>query len=103
MRKEILQAILDDRQIMDKTDTGYTNVTNEFALRVMANGGGEFLAVKPIPKPNIRAFGKIFVLDKTVTFMHEPKGRANVSVVIDGNTFEVLAVYMRDTPEFNEK
>lgn len=97
MRKEILQAILDDRQIMDKTLTGYLDVSNEFALRVMANGGGEFLAVKPLVKPDLIIKGKLYFLGGQIlfgTFKKDP----NMIATMDGTTNELKAVRMINDP-----
>jgi hypothetical protein len=46
-RNLILSAILSGTPIQDRTDIGWKSVSDEFALRIIAGGGGEFLRVKP--------------------------------------------------------
>ena len=43
----ILRAIADGKQIEDKTNTGYTYAAPDYVLRVLSNGGGQFLRIKP--------------------------------------------------------
>lgn len=97
MRKEILQAILDDRQIMNKTDTGYIEVSNKFVLQVMANGGGEFFAVKPLVRPDLIIKGKLYFLGGQILF-GTLKEDPNMIVTMDGTTNELKAVRLISDP-----
>lgn len=96
----LLQGILDNKQIQDSAaDGAWINITEERALRVLANGGGEHLRVKPDPKPNIMEFLLATVRDGKVKVTAQTEGyKSNIKLTFDGETGELIEAKQRGKP-----
>lgn len=96
----LLQGILDGKQIQDAGANGtWINVTEEHALRVMSGGGGEHLRVKPEPKPNTSKFLLATMREGVTTISQQTAAyKANVKLIFDGETNELIEVRQRDKP-----
>jgi hypothetical protein len=85
MIKQILQAILQDKVIEDKCNDGWVAITHTHALKVMGNGGGQYLRVKPDPKPDFKINAKLTFESPSLVIKEMPNF-GNLALVFDGES-----------------